>query len=325
MRIFLILIGILLLAFVITEHIPDLHLQLNNRSGKKINIDVDSIFGEPVKGGKLKKKSINEASGLAVSRQYPNLLYTHNDSGGKPILYKLDGKGNDLGTITLEYVTNRDWEDLAISHDTISGKSHIYIGEFGDNNAVYRSIYIFRIEEPSPDSKKTTVIPDIFELKYPNGSRDSETLMFDPLTSYLYIVTKKEALPYIYKISTDSLIPGRVSILDSVGRLAITTPTAGDISPDGSEILVKNYKNVFYWNRKPGELIEEALARKPIVLPYEPEPQGETIAFNANASAYFTLSEVKNKVKPVLYKYYRKTSKEKDFDAENERKKVIPE
>ncbi len=325
MRIFLVLIGIILLAFVITKHIPDLNLQFNNRTGEEVNIKVDSIFGEPVKGGKLKNKSIDEASGLAVSIQYPNLLYTHNDSGGKPIIYKLDEKGNDLGTIKLEYITNRDWEDIAISYDSISGKSHIYVGEFGDNNGVYRSIYIYRVEEPSPDSIKITVIPDIFELKYPNGPRDSETLMFDPQTSNLYIVSKREKRNIIYKVSNDNLVSGKISVLDSVGTLPIKMPTAGDISPDGYEILIKNYKNVFYWKREPGELIEETLTRKPKILPYEPEPQGEAIAFNANASAYFTLSEVKNKVKPVLYKYYRNPSTEKDFEPENKMKKVNPE
>lgn len=86
----------------------------------------------------------------------------------------------------------------------------------------------------------------------------------------------------------------------------LTMSVAGDISMDGTQILIKNYLVVFYWERDPSESIPEALARNPVILPYKPEPQGEAIAFAPNGKSYFTLSEKRSGIDPVLYRYYKK-------------------
>lgn len=88
--------------------------------------------------------------------------------------------------------------------------------------------------------------------------------------------------------------------------LDFTMSVAGDIAVDGSQILIKNYLAVFYWERRPGETIPEALSRNPVVLPYKPEPQGEAIAFDPTGKSYFTLSEKRFQIEPVLYRYYKK-------------------
>ena len=36
-------------------------------------------------------REVRESSGLAVSRAYPGVFWTHNDSGDRPRLYALDG------------------------------------------------------------------------------------------------------------------------------------------------------------------------------------------------------------------------------------------
>ncbi|WP_353959672.1 hypothetical protein [Echinicola jeungdonensis] len=40
-------------------------------------------------------------------------------------------------------------------------------------------------------------------------------------------------------------------------KLPVTMSVGGDISVDGSKILIKNYWAVYYWERKPGESIPE--------------------------------------------------------------------
>ncbi|HMQ07794.1 MAG TPA: hypothetical protein PKC30_10875 [Saprospiraceae bacterium] len=271
----------------------------------KSHFEVDSTFAAPVKKGLLENEKITEASGLVASRTHSNLLYTHNDSGGKPYIYKLDKSGKHKGKITITNVKNRDWEDIAMGQDPESGKWYIYVGEIGDNEAKYPSIFIYRFEEPADLSKNVEVEAEIFELQYPTGPRDAETLMFDPHSQGLYIVTKREKYNIIFKTQIDQLHPKSVTLLDSVGTLPFTSATAGDISPDGLEILVKNYKKVFYWTRQPGESIGTAMARKPRLLNYIPEPQGEAISFNALGSGYYTVSEVKKNIRPMLYFYER--------------------
>ena len=54
-----------------------------------------------------------EASGLAASRRTDGLIWTHNDSGGEPVLFALGTDGALRGKVRLEGVTNEDWEDLA--------------------------------------------------------------------------------------------------------------------------------------------------------------------------------------------------------------------
>jgi hypothetical protein len=40
-----------------------------------------------------------ESSGVAVSRAYPDVLWTHNDSGDGPYLYATDLHGKDRGAV----------------------------------------------------------------------------------------------------------------------------------------------------------------------------------------------------------------------------------
>ena len=40
-----------------------------------------------------------ESSGVAVSRTYPDVLWTHNDSGDGPYLYATDLRGTDRGAL----------------------------------------------------------------------------------------------------------------------------------------------------------------------------------------------------------------------------------
>jgi hypothetical protein len=80
----------------------------------------------------------------------------------------------------------------------------------------------------------------------------------------------------------------------------------GDISADGKEILVKNLTHVYYYKRRDGESIPDALSRPGERLPYIKEPQGESIAWLRNGSAYLTVSEKKDGITPVIYKYLRR-------------------
>ena len=81
--------------------------------------------------------------------------------------------------------------------------------------------------------------------------------------------------------------------------------TGGEISPDGSEILLKSYRNVYYFKRQTGESIAQALSKTPIILPYKIELQGEAICWAPNGNAYYCLSEWKDKLAPHIYFYSR--------------------
>jgi len=258
-------------------------------------------FGGGVAIATIKDAGLNEISGLACSRVLPGMIYVHNDSGGEAAIYLLDSLGNNVGKIEFLGTNNRDWDDMAVGPGS-DCNSYIYVGEIGDNNAVHEEIVIYRIPEPDAFYPISRTLPQKTTLKYPGGSRDAESLMVDPISGDIFILSKRDSLNTLYRLPVDKFGNSETE-LEELIKLPITGAVAADISADGSQILVKNYFSVYYWKRKKGETVEQAMSREPIELPYSPEPQGEAIGFLPSGKAYYTLSEERFDVKPVLYKY----------------------
>ena len=95
--------------------------------------------------GLLQSPLLTEASGIAASRPYPGVLWTHNDSGDPARVFALNAHGEHLGIYTIAGASNRDWEDIATGPGPEPGRSYLYIGEIGDNSAVYVTKYIYRL------------------------------------------------------------------------------------------------------------------------------------------------------------------------------------
>jgi len=267
------------------------------------------IFEAGASTGVLEGTQMREASGLVASINNPGMLWTHNDSGNAAEIFLIDGTGKLKCTIHFPGLKNRDWEEIAIGAGPDPAKSYLYIGEIGDNNAVYEYKFIYRIEEPVitgsiKDSSLTNV--DKIKFRLSDGARDTEAMTIDPVTKDIFIFSKRERKVNLYKLSgtvstTEVMTAERV-----LEGLPFTWIVAVDISEDGSEILVKNYDNVFYWKRLSGESVDEAIKRTHETLPYSPEPQGESIAFSRQGDGYYTTSEQKNKMPQHLYFYKRK-------------------
>jgi len=149
------------------------------------------------------------------------------------------------------------------------------------------------------------VIAEPLHLKYPDGVRDAETLMTDPINKLLYIVSKREDTVHVYTTPLDFKANDTVTLQKQAqvffeGTGEFKWITAGDISQDGQQVLLRSYSKVYYWKRNPGEAIWQTLLRSPAILPYTPEPQGEAIGFTADGKGYYTTSEG---LHPYLYYY----------------------
>lgn len=270
--------------------------------------EVPELFEGPKSKGIIENNKINEASGLAVSRSNANYIWTHNDSGGKARLFLFKNDGTHLGIFSLEDAKNRDWEDICAGVGPKNNKTYIYVGEIGDNRAVHDEYKIYRFEEPNLNAMTFPSEQDISEYatityQYPDGKRDAEALMVDPVTKDIYIVSKREANVGIYRLAYP-YSETKMNTLEKVGTIPYTWVNAGDISVDGSEILIKNYENIYYWRREKGETIAQALTKPATVVPYTPEPQGEAIAWKVDGTGYYTLSEEKRQ-EAELYLYER--------------------
>lgn len=69
-------------------------------------------------------------------------------------------------------------------------------------------------------------------------------------------------------------------------------PVGGDLSVDGTEVLIKTYNHIYYWKSRSQENLRETLGRYPDKeVPYNEEPQGEAVAWDPKTNGYYTLSE----------------------------------
>lgn len=265
---------------------------------------IDSIFLLGLPQGKLTNPHLEEISGLVVSSQYPNRLYVHTDSGGEAAVYALDTLGNELGKIALSGLSNRDWEDIAIGPGP-NGTHYIYLADIGDNDAKYPEVYLYRFLEPAGFQEIVSQDIQAAKLNYQGGPRDAETFLVDPISGEQFIISKREQKNALYRVPADAFEKGN-ALLERSQEFSFASSVGGDISKDGSQILIKNYLEVFYWTRQANQSISEVLQTLPRRLPYRPEPQGEAIGFNFKGNAYFTISEKRNGIVPTLYRYPKK-------------------
>jgi hypothetical protein len=268
-------------------------------------------FGERIDMGVIENDDLVEASGLVASRKNNQVLWSHNDRNNQDRLFALNSRGEHLGIFWLDGIVNRDWEDMAIGPGPEEGVDYLYIGDIGDNEAVNDLKYIYRVPEPDVDpaqepSETTLFNIETITVQYPDTLRDSETMMIDPLTRDIYIVSKRELNDIrVYRVpypqSTSEVI-----IAELVAILNLTQLVGGDISPSGFEILMKTYTTMYYWKRNPEENLWDAFSNEPVFLPYVEEMQGETVCWAADSMGYFTLSEENLGIPVHLFFYPRK-------------------
>ncbi len=88
--------------------------------------------------------------------------------------------------------------------------------------------------------------------------------------------------------------------------LPFTQIVAGDISDDGKQCIAQSYEFVYYWSNPSGKPLLELLKEKPEDVPYEEEPQDESITWAKDGSGFCTLSEQNITTDAYLYFYERK-------------------
>ena len=266
--------------------------------------------------GKIESDSLRELSGIAASRRNPGVLYVHNDSGDAPQIYAINEKAQLLGACHLQGATQRDWEDIAVGPGPDPNRSYVYIGDIGDNAAKRSEIIVYRVPEPKVDTVtpfgRMTIGPaEALRLVYPDKPRDAETLLVDPLTRDIYVISKRELAPKVYRAAYPQSTTQPIR-LEQVAVLPLGSfPTGGDVSPDGRRVIVRGMFNAAIWERPVGERpsnsesrvgdpvpLWQAFSSQPRTIPVAAEPQGEAICFDSKGAGYFTISEGKH---PSLY------------------------
>lgn len=176
---------------------------------------------------------INESSGLALSSTDPDVVFTINDSGHADVVYAVQiSTGETVGVTELLGTDLRDTEALAL-HD---GK--LWIADTGDNLGQRDSVQLAAIAEPARGD--TAVPAEVFTVTLPDGPRDIETLLVDPTSGQLYLVTKSFSGGDVYRVPALTDVSARYSAEQIASGLP-SLLTDGAFAPDGGSIAVINY------------------------------------------------------------------------------------
>jgi hypothetical protein len=264
---------------------------------------------------RFQSKQINESSGIAASARTDDYFFTHNDSGDGPFVYAVSRAGTTLAKLRLDGAIALDWEDMARGPGK-DGKPALYLGDIGDNLELRPRITVYRVPEPEVDLKRKEVSTTLagveaFQLQYPDGAHNCETLMVHPKSGQLLLVTKTakgESGVYAAPVPLSTKGVNRMTRLASLGFPVVNATqapakrgtstgarltTGGDISPNGKRLVVRTYEEAFEWrlNGDSPEALKAAFARPPRYVKLPAIPSGEAICYSRKGDSLLVSTE----------------------------------
>ncbi len=221
---------------------------------------------------------ITESSGLALSRRYPDLAYTVNDSAHEAQVFAVRvSTGEVVGVTTLRGDGLRDVEALALDDD-----GRLWVADTGDNRNARRDTALYVLDEPGRGDHDVT--PTRYPLSYEEDeSPDVEAVVVRDGT--VLLVSKGLLQGDVYEVAVDDLDEsGRVEA-SLVGEEAPLMVTDAALTPDGTHVLLRTYISVVV-----ARAGDPALA--PVVtIPVTGLQQGETIAVEESGRSFLVGSE----------------------------------
>lgn len=171
---------------------------------------------------------ITESSGLVDLGH--GLMATVNDSGDGPYVYVVDADGHTVGVT--------DYGGRAIDVESMApiDAGHVWVGDTGGNTTTRTSVQVYRVPVGRGDR---TVQAPAYDLAYPDGAHDAETLLANPRSGRLYVVTKSFAGGTVYA-APRHLVTGGPNRLHPIGRVPGFL-TDGSFLADGRHVLLRGY------------------------------------------------------------------------------------
>ena len=186
---------------------------------------------------------VEETSGLFY---HNGRLWTHNDSGGKPVLYGFDTTTFEVvQKIKLTNVQNKDWEDVCTDGE------RVYVGDFGNNKGKRKDlrIYIFDLKEiPHEGNASVTVdsinfsFADQTVFKYEKHQHDFDCEAMFATENYLYLFSKGwiTGTTRLYRLPKT---PGKhiAEVVNSFNSQGLVT--GADYDPTNKILVIVGYVN----------------------------------------------------------------------------------
>lgn len=251
----------------------------------------------------IEQPALTESSGLARSQRDADLYWSHNDSGGPTELYAFDGAGTTRGVLQLQLALNIDWEDMTSFVE--DGAPRLLVGDVGDNGAIRPLITVYIVDEPELDAGAPTLSALALrqiEILYPDGPRDCEAVAVDAEEGMIYLLSKRDAVPRLYRAPLRPLLPlvtaealGEINIprapegIENPER--INWVTAMDFDADNRRAAVVTLTQAYVYERLDGESWIDAFQREPLSVDIPDESQIEAIAWSADGRELLITSE----------------------------------
>jgi hypothetical protein len=191
--------------------------------------------------GTITHAPIRESSGVAASRRFPGVIWTHNDKGNSPSLYAIDKNGKLLAEYLVAAV-NDDWEDIALDD-----QGRIYIGKIGNNKAKKDRIEVLRLAEPNPANRgaepDTLDVERTYLLSFPEQPFDCEAMFIHQGHGYVISKQFNNAPAGLYRFPLER---GHNLQLEKVADLPIRGPvTSADLSANGRLLAILTYGTLY--------------------------------------------------------------------------------
>lgn len=215
--------------------------------------------------GVLATPQLDELSGLAVSQHSPALLWGHNDSGGKPALYRIGLDGSDLGEAAVPVAKTGDWEDIAAFKDAQGAA--LLIADTGDNLLLRSHATLYALRDPGRSGDLEFLWR--LDFRFPDGGRDCEAVAVDPLRREILLISKRDAPARLYRLPLPRQPPAGIQTAEFLGTLPFLPPvslkeraraplsarffympTAFDISADGLTAAVVTPRKAYVFRRR---------------------------------------------------------------------------
>ncbi|WP_373081219.1 hypothetical protein [Zhongshania sp.] len=250
---------------------------------------------------------LTEMSGIVASPHHKNRYWAHNDSGDSPRLFAFDEQGKLLTELKVKGAGAFDWEDIDGFSDTTG--SYLLIADIGDNMAFRPFTDVYLIAEPTAltSPKTETNVLRHYMLINEDGPRDAEALAVDSRERFVYILSKRDIHPRLYRFSLDALAgqPVPVNFLGEVrsipstekhqaqgaGRITRFSPTAMAFSPAGDAAIIVTSGKTYFFPRKPNQTWLQALNKTPITVDVKRMPQIEAGTFSRDGKQLLIGSE----------------------------------
>lgn len=224
-----------------------------------LNIGCAALLFASPPSSVFSSSEINESSGIIKSRLYPDLFWTHNDSGDTPRIFAIHGDGQLVAEVNVKGAENLDWEDIAAGEP-----GQIYICDIGNNGRARDDLVIYQIPEPNPKTDNSVTVTRVIRFRYESRSQDKNQPYFDAEACFfasgkIYILTKHRLRTELYRldISQDSAVgtptANEEHVAERVSGLAIPGMVTGaDLSPDGKRLAVLTYLGIHLFEKPKG-------------------------------------------------------------------------